>query len=199
MAIHLGQPSPAASCDLPGRRPGNPPGRARGKPGAARVVSYSVLLPVRLAMPRLLPAARCALTAPFHPCPARCGAVCFLWRCLGGRPRRALPGTVFPWSPDFPHPAGFPHWQSAAIRPSGLDYIVARTARGQGVGNAISARYRSAAAATTAASAAVSESIAPVTDAGRKWRWKAARIAACPPAPLSPFWSAAAADSSGQR
>ena len=44
-------------------------------------------------------------------------AVCFLWRWLGGRPRRALPGTVFPWSPDFPHPAGFPRWQGATIRP----------------------------------------------------------------------------------
>ncbi len=85
---------------------------------------YSVLLPVRLAVPRPLPAARCALTAPFHPCPARCRAVCFLWRCLGGRPRRALPGTVFPWSPDFPHPAGFPRWPGAAIRPSGPVKIV---------------------------------------------------------------------------
>ncbi len=50
-------------------------------------------------------------------------AVCFLWRYLGGRPRRVLPGTVFPWSPDFPHPAGFPHRQGAAIRPSGSLYI----------------------------------------------------------------------------
>ncbi len=32
-------------------------------------------------------------------------AVCFLWHCPWGRPRRALPGTVFPWSPDFPPPA----------------------------------------------------------------------------------------------
>ena len=29
-------------------------------------------------------------------------AVCFLWHFPWGRPRRALPGTVFPWSPDFP-------------------------------------------------------------------------------------------------
>ena len=29
-------------------------------------------------------------------------AVCFLWHCPWGRPRRALPGTVAPWSPDFP-------------------------------------------------------------------------------------------------
>ncbi len=32
-----------------------------------------------------------------------CGrAVCFLWHFPWGRPRRALPGTVRPWSPDFP-------------------------------------------------------------------------------------------------
>ncbi len=29
-------------------------------------------------------------------------AVCFLWHCPWGRPRRPLAGTVFPWSPDFP-------------------------------------------------------------------------------------------------
>jgi|GEM_PF-1549346 len=32
-------------------------------------------------------------------------AVCSLWHFPWGRPRRALPGTVFPWSPDFPPPA----------------------------------------------------------------------------------------------
>jgi hypothetical protein len=30
----------------------------------------------------------------------------FLWHFPWGRPRRALPGTAFPWSPDFPLPAG---------------------------------------------------------------------------------------------
>ena len=29
-------------------------------------------------------------------------AVCFLWHFPWGRPRRALPGTALPWSPDFP-------------------------------------------------------------------------------------------------
>ncbi|VAW25037.1 FIG00450916: hypothetical protein [hydrothermal vent metagenome] len=28
--------------------------------------------------------------------------VCFLWHFPWGHPRRALPGTVFLWSPDFP-------------------------------------------------------------------------------------------------
>jgi hypothetical protein len=31
-----------------------------------------------------------------------CEEVCFLLHFPWGRPRRALPGTVFPWSPDFP-------------------------------------------------------------------------------------------------
>ena len=34
------------------------------------------------------------------------GAVCSLWHFPWGRPRRGLPGTVFPWSPDFPPAAG---------------------------------------------------------------------------------------------
>src|SRR6267142_2316282 len=42
-------------------------------------------------------------------------AVYFLWHFPWGRPRRALPGTVPPWSPDFPLPAQ----RKAAIRPSG--------------------------------------------------------------------------------
>src|SRR5690348_17109122 len=33
------------------------------------------------------------------------GGGMFLWHFPWGRPRRALPGTVFPWSPDFPPPA----------------------------------------------------------------------------------------------
>ena len=67
---------------------------------------YSVLLPVGFAVPSLLPRTRCALTAPFHPYPAspfgRRRAVCFLWHCPWGCPRRRLSGTVLPWSPDFP-------------------------------------------------------------------------------------------------
>ena len=31
------------------------------------------------------------------------GAVSFLWHFPWGHPRRMLSGTVFPWSPDFPH------------------------------------------------------------------------------------------------
>lgn len=64
MAIHLGRASPRASCDLPGRRGGDPlPPRGCGRP-------YSVLRPAGLAMPPPSPGARWALTPPFHPCPS---------------------------------------------------------------------------------------------------------------------------------
>jgi len=104
-AIPLGRALLRASRDQPGRRRGNAPG-----PGFRRTCRpYSVLLPVGFTLPPPLPAARCALAAPFHPCPWRRvaqarRAVCFLWHCPWGRPRRPLAGTVFPWSPDFPPP-----------------------------------------------------------------------------------------------
>src|ERR1700722_9987928 len=97
---------------------------------------YLVLLPVGLALPRPLPCARCALTAPFQPCSSsplsglrrsrpfracraevakqRRRAVSFLWRYPWGRPRRTLSGTVSPWSPDFP-----PSPLARGQRPSG--------------------------------------------------------------------------------
>ncbi len=86
---------------------------------------YSVLLPVWFAMPVPLPEPRCALTAPFHPCPpsqlallwrgklgslsrrspgGRRRAVRSLWHYPWGCPRRMLSGTVCRWSPDFPLP-----------------------------------------------------------------------------------------------
>ncbi len=64
-AIPLGRTSLHASRDQPGRRDGNVPvtavARLTGRP-------YSVLLPMGFTLPPLLPGARCALTAPFHPC-----------------------------------------------------------------------------------------------------------------------------------
>ena len=98
MAIHLGRPLLDASRDQPecsalrracpdlrpdvallfGLAPG---GVCRAAPVASRAVrSYR----------------------PVSPLPARRQAVCFLWHFPWGRPRRVLPGTVSPWSPDFP-------------------------------------------------------------------------------------------------
>ena len=66
MAIHLGRLLPDASSNQPGRRCENA-FRSGETPPLCR--PYSVLLPAGFTLPRLLPAARCALTAPFHPYP----------------------------------------------------------------------------------------------------------------------------------
>ena len=65
MAIHLGRPLPDASRDLPGRRRENPLG------DCSPCRPYLVLLPVGFTVPLPSPGARCALTAPFHPCRPR--------------------------------------------------------------------------------------------------------------------------------
>src|SRR5208283_6056273 len=60
---------------------------------------YSVLLPVGFAVPPALPPARCALTAPFHPC-----------RGLRNAPRRfVLCGTFPKLAPAGCYPAPFVH------------------------------------------------------------------------------------------
>ncbi len=61
VTIHLGRTSPRASSDLPGSHTG----RARSL--HSELLPYLVLLRVGFTLPRLLPPARCALTAPFHP------------------------------------------------------------------------------------------------------------------------------------
>src|SRR5579859_1692483 len=67
--IPLGRALLRASRDLPGRRGGNAPASQAGLPRSAAGRPYSVLLPVGFTLPPLLPGARCALAAPFHPCP----------------------------------------------------------------------------------------------------------------------------------
>jgi hypothetical protein len=60
---------------------------------------YSVLLPVGFAVPPALPPARCALTAPFHPC-----------RGLRNAPRRSVFCGTFPrLAPAGRYPAPFVH------------------------------------------------------------------------------------------
>src|SRR5580693_4378208 len=66
MAIPLERSLPSASCDRPERRREGSPGISGSLRNACR--SYLVLLPVGFSLPPPLPAARCALTAPFHPC-----------------------------------------------------------------------------------------------------------------------------------
>ncbi len=100
---------------------------------------YLALLPVGFALPLLLPATRCALTAPFHPCLVRRpSAVCSLWHFPWGRPRRTLSGTVSPWSPDFPR-----RLLAAAARPTDATSMSARAGRVKKNGADVSIRARS--------------------------------------------------------
>jgi hypothetical protein len=118
LARRLEQPTRAAAGIAPGR-----PGAHKARAPEPPCRPYSVLLPVGFAVPPPLPKARCALTAPFHPCP--CGAcparaVSFLWHFPWGRPRRPLAATDNPWSPDFPPPRACGHKSRfARQRPSG--------------------------------------------------------------------------------
>src|SRR5881394_816901 len=74
------QPSRAAYPQL--ERPG---------PGLA---AYLALLRPGVAVPRLLPGARWALTPPFHPYPLDTRAVCSLWPCPSPFGAQALPGGL---------------------------------------------------------------------------------------------------------
>ena len=158
MAIHLGRPSPGASRDLPG------PGAETRPPFG--MGPYLILLPVGFALPPPLPAARCALTAPFHPYPA-CpktgpGGLLSVALSLGSPPPGVTrhrvsvePGLSSPrcrqGAPEGDHPPVWP--------------LIGRPA----------ARRRQPAIARSASRRrAVSESIRPSTRLGRKCRWKAA-------------------------
>ena len=102
---HSSSPSIADGVQQPTRR------LQAGRP---RTSPYLVLLRVGFCLPRLLPDARCALTAPFHPYPpqpeARIGrgrrrAVYFLCHWSVGSPRPGITRHTALWSSDFPLPS----------------------------------------------------------------------------------------------
>ena len=95
--IHLGRTSPCASSDLPG----SPCGQQERTRRPARFPIWSCSrwgLPCR----RMLPPARCALTAPFHPCRRRIAAAlgrfafCCTFRGLAPPRRYLAPCPVEP-------------------------------------------------------------------------------------------------------
>jgi hypothetical protein len=113
MTIHLVRLSPGASCDQPGRLVWKRDWRICTRRAA----------PIRSCSRWGLPCRSCCqdrgalLPHPFT-LTSEPEAVCFLWHCPWGRPRRRLSGTVLPRSPDFP-PCLPIRWQLAE-RPSGL-------------------------------------------------------------------------------
>jgi len=74
---------------------------------------YSTLLPVGFAVPRPLPSARCALTAPFHLSPGQSrGGLLSVALSLNrsfGPVRRTLSGTVISVEPGLSSPGRIPH------------------------------------------------------------------------------------------
>ena len=101
MTIHLGRPSPDASCDLPGRSAKTCLAVRR----SANLSSLYGLAPGGVYNASSVAGAAVRSYRTLSPLPTddkRASAVYFLLHFPWGRPRRALPGTVFPWSPDFP-------------------------------------------------------------------------------------------------
>ena len=84
------------------------------------LVPYLALLRVGFAVRPLLPAARCALTAPFHPClcPDGPSAVCSLWHFPSPRGARALPGTLPCGARTFLRPASPADSRRRSLSPS---------------------------------------------------------------------------------
>ena len=94
----------AASLERPTRK------RVRSTAAPSRApLPYLALLQVGFTVPPVLPPARCALTAPFHPCRpapmrARTWAVCSLLHFPWARAPQALPGTSSAGARTFLHP-----------------------------------------------------------------------------------------------
>ena len=155
--------------------PGSDPGQAPWANAAGR--PYSVLLPVGFALPPLLPGARCALAAPFHPCPQRRGDAGGLFSVALslGSPPPAVSRHRIPVEPGLSSTAR--ERAAAAVQPP--DPPDVRPA-GDGVNRApqapasIAPRAQPPQAASTAASRArVPSSASPAAPSGHQCRWNA--------------------------
>jgi len=105
----LEQPTRTAS-------PTSLPRRYRPSANCPRGRPYSVLLPVWFAMPVPLPDPRCALTAPFHPCPIRRGGGSFSVALSLGLPPPDVIRHRMSMEPGLSSPATF---RRLPERPSG--------------------------------------------------------------------------------
>ena len=116
LAARLARPTRTAGRETPGGTPAH--AGSAGRP-------YSVLLPVGFTLPPPLPGARCALAAPFHPCPWRpavrpCGAGGLFSVALSlGSPPPAVSRHRFPVEPGLSSTTGARTPAAATVRPSG--------------------------------------------------------------------------------
>ena len=113
VAERLARPTRAAA------RKARPAARSR-----AACRSYLVLLPVGFALPPPLPAARCALTAPFHPCrppprKAASSAVCFCGTFPGVAPAGRYPAPCLRGARTFLPPPSEPDKERPSDRLTG--------------------------------------------------------------------------------
>src|SRR5271166_1144437 len=115
----------------PGGGAGTPLHRAVAGQARSRVAGrpYSVLLPVGFTVPPLLPEARCALAAPFHPCPRRraCVGGLFSVALSLGSPPPAVSRHRIPVEPGLSSNA--PQGALAAVRPSDGSHYARRGPR----------------------------------------------------------------------
>jgi len=109
VTAHLLQPTRAAfrKTRTARRKPCLPPLFGLAPGGVCRAVHVTVA------------AVRSYRTLSPLPRSRKTGAVCFLWHFPWSRLRRTLSGTVFPWSPDFPHRCRKPG-TGAVIQPAGV-------------------------------------------------------------------------------
>ena len=160
-AIPLGCRLRGTSRDQPGRRGGNALASRGSRRAAGR--PYSVLLPVGFTLPALLPARRCALTAPFHPYPwaLRCRGGLFSVALSLGSPPPAVSRHRIPVEPGLSSPRLLPRARSGrpAVWP-GAD------APAFPCGQAMPCRELT----SRAARCTVCGSARPETSLGRQWR-----------------------------
>ena len=134
-AIPLQRRLPGASSNLPGRQDSDTYLERAASRRCAPRRPYSVLLPVGFAMPPALPPARCALTAPFHPCrgdaarAARRGGLFSVALSLGSPPPDVIRHRMS-MEPGLSSPATF---RPLPERPSGRLTPRAMGCRGRGV------------------------------------------------------------------
>ena len=107
----------------------------RKSPGAETPCHpYSVLLPVGFALPHTLPCGRCALTAPFHPCPASpkgfAGRFVFCGTFPGVAPAGRYPAPFFRGARTF-LPCNLSVIAAAVIRPTGKPAVRRLPGEGQ--------------------------------------------------------------------
>jgi hypothetical protein len=159
--------------------------------------SYSVLLPVGFTVPPTLPPTRCALTAPFHPCPAqyatRTRRSAFLWHCPWASiplarhqpPAGRYPAPCVRGARTF-LPGALSSVAGAAVQPTDIPsngeldatrQVSLRLSRAP-VSIMVSGCCIGARDCCVSSRArkviSVDESSTPSIRAGRKWRWKAA-------------------------